>query len=342
MESFLETLKDNWILFIPVIVLGILLNLWYAKGKDPKGRGTIIAQFDAPDNLTPAEVGTVIDEKVQNKDISSEIINLAVRGYLKITRIESKKLIFKSTDYQLDKLKIEDGLDNDFDKKLVKGLFGSKDSVKLSDLKNKFYDDLAKIKKQLYKVVVKKGYFPRNPNKVRGVYAGVGIVLVFITFFVGPIFGGFGIFSLLSSAVLIIIFSFIMPVRTLKGVHAREHILGLKRYLSVAEKDRIEFHNAPKKDPKQFEKLLPYAMVLGVEKKWAEQFKDIYSQQPGWYNDPTGAGFNSVVLANSLSSFSASANTTMVSRPSSASGGGSGFSGGGGGGGFGGGGGGSW
>ena len=30
---------------------------------------------------------------------------------------------------------------------------------------------------------------------------------------------------------------------------AYEHILGLKEYLSVAEKDRISFHNAPKKDP---------------------------------------------------------------------------------------------
>ena len=86
-------------------------------------------------------------------------------------------------------------------------------------------------------------------------------------------------------------------------------------------------------------------MVLGVEKEWAKQFEGIYDGQPEWYSDPSGSGFNSMVLANSLSSFSSSTNSTLASRPSNtASSGGSGFSSGGGfsGGGFGGGGGGSW
>jgi uncharacterized membrane protein len=151
-----------------------------------------------------------------------------------------------------------------------------------------------------------------------------------------------GAVSAIISAIIVFVFGFLMPARTHKGVLAKEYILGLKEYLMVAEKDRIKFHNAPEKNPKQFEKLLPYAMVLGVEKEWAEQFKDIYIQNPSWYNDPSGANFNSLVLLSSLNSFSSSTNSVLTSVPSSASGGGSGFGGGGGGGGFGGGGGGSW
>ena len=143
-----------------------------------------------------------------------------------------------------------------------------------------------------------------------------------------------------------------MPAKTRQGVLAYEHILGLKMYLSVAEKDRLDFHNSPKnltptvknmptKTAAHFENLLPYAMALGVHKEWSEQFKDIYQQSTNWYSDGTGSHFTSIALANNLIDFSASANTAIASTPSSASGGGSGFSGGGGGG-FGGGGGGSW
>lgn len=87
---------------------------------------------------------------------------------------------------------------------------------------------------------------------------------------------------------------------------------------------------------------MPYAIVLKVEKQWAEQFKDIYKQPPSWYEDPSASTFNTLVFINSLHSFSVSTISTLNSQGSSASSGGSGFSGGFSGGGFGGGGGGSW
>jgi uncharacterized membrane protein len=342
LQNFLETLKDNWILFLPLAVLIILFYLWRTRGRDPEGRKTIIVQFDPPDNLTPAEVGTIIDEKADPKDISAEIINLAVKGYLKITRFEEKR-IFKKADYLLEKLKNESDLKNNFEKELMNGLFDSKDSVKLSDLKNKFYQDLAKIEKEIYQSTVDKKYFPKSPKKVRWTYFGIGIAVLFLSFFSAPLFGGLVIFSCSISAVLIILFSFFMPVKTKKGVLAKERILGLKEYLTVAEKDRIKFHNAPKKNPEHFEKLLPFAMVLGVEKQWAKQFEEIYNQQPTWYNDPSGRPFTTFALVGGLNNFQTKANSTLVSRPSSAAGGASGFGGGGfSGGGFGGGGGGSW
>lgn len=333
-EIFLETLKDNWVLFLPLFVLVILLYLWSTRGRDPEGRKTIVAQFDPPDNLTAAEVGTIIDEKAHKKDISAQIINLAVKGYLKIIRKEKK-------DYLLEKLRAEDDLVNGFEKKLMESLFEKKQRVKLSDLKNKFYKDLEMVKNQVYQATVAKGYFRKNPKKVRSTYAVIGILILFFGFFSGTFGGGLAVFSFFVSGIIIIIFSFFMPARTKKGVLAKEHILGLKEYLTVAEKDRIKFHNAPEKNPKLFEKLLPFAMVLGVEKEWARQFEGIYNQQPSWYQDSTGGYLSAIYLASSLNSFQSSANTTLASRPSSAASGGSGFSGGSGGG-FGGGGGGSW
>ena len=118
-----------------------------------------------------------------------------------------------------------------------------------------------------------------------------------------------------------------MPVRSKKGVSAKEHILGLKLYLTVGEKDRINFHNAPEKKPELFEKLLPLAMVLGVEHKWAKQFDGLYNTQPDWYSSTNYSTFSSIQLANGLYRFKTESRANLSSSPSSSSGG-SGFSGG--------------
>lgn len=337
-----DVIRDNIILILPFLVFIFLFYSWYKYGRDPKGRGIVCAQYDAPDKLTPLEVGTIIDERFDNKDLSAEIINLAVGGCLKIKRVVKKKFILKSEDYVLTKLKNNKRLKNDFEKQLLEALFDNKESVKISELKNKFYKDLNNIRKEVYETIVRKEYFLKNPNKVRITYLIIGGIFVMLGF-PSIIFWGFvGIISVILSAIMIFIFAFLMPRKTLKGVAAKEHILGLKEYLSVAEKDRIEFHNAPQKNPKHFEKLLPFAMVLGVEKEWAKKFEKIYTQSPGWYQDAGIIHFNSFLFVDSLSKFSAIANAVLVSNPSSAAHGGSGFAGGGVGGGFGGGGGGSW
>ncbi|CAN5407788.1 hypothetical protein BH10PAT4_BH10PAT4_5100 [soil metagenome] len=122
---------------------------------------------------------------------------------------------------------------------------------------------------------------------------------------------------------------------TLTEEGAKEWALvdGFRLYLSVVEKDRLKFSDAPEKTPERFSKLLPYAIALGVEKQWAKQFKEIdLTESTDWY---TGnfAAFSAVALVSDLSSSFA---TTVSSNTSVSSGGGSS------GGGFGGGGGGSW
>jgi uncharacterized membrane protein len=94
--------------------------------------------------------------------------------------------------------------------------------------------------------------------------------------------------------------------------------------------------------PATFEKFLPFAMALGVEKKWAGAFQGIFTQPPSWYQGPVGGPFYAMGFMNSLNQMSARAGQVMSSAPRSSSGG-SGFGGGGSsGGGFGGGGGGGF
>lgn len=350
-EKVLSFLLANLAALLPVIVLVILFLRWKKYGKDPEGKGVIISQFDAPDSLTPLEIGGLIDEQVHGKDISAEIINLAVKGYLRINRVEKEGLILNKTDYEFFQLKAYKDLQNEHEKTLMSILFGTSDvtikpdSVLLSSfVKNtSAFDKIQTIKQTINEQLTKKGYFRSNPMTVRGTYIAIGVLVIFVTIFLNSFFNLVTLFALVISGLLILLFSWIMPAKTIKGVEAKEHILGLKKYLEVAERDRLEFHNAPEKNPEMFEKLLPFAMVLGVEKQWAKQFENIYVSPPSWYGGYTGNHFTAIALTNGLGSFNSNLQSTFVSNRSSAATHGSGAGGGGfSGGGFGGGGGGSW
>ena len=342
-QKILDVTKDNWTLFVPIIIFVLIFRHWRKYGRDPKGRGTIIAQYEPPDKLAPAEIGTLIDGSADNKDVSSTIIDLAVNKFIKIRRTEEKGFLgTKSVEYTFIKLKDEEP-ERNFEKEVMKGIFDGDKEKKLSDLKNKFYKTLSTVKNQLYESVTQKGYYAKNPNTVFGMWIAIAIVSGgILTGLFGAIQGGWGVFSGIVSGIIMLIFGWLMPAVTKKGAELKENILGFKEFLSVTETDRLKFHNAPKKNPQMFEKFLPYAMVFGVEKEWSKQFEGIYNQQPDWYEDSSGRMFNAMILSSIVSDFSSSATAAISSQPSSAAGGGSGFSGGGSGGGFGGGGGGSW
>jgi len=350
-------------LLIPIAVFVALFIIWFLKGRDPEGKGTIIPFYAAPDGLTPVELGTLIDEKADTKDVSSSIIDLAVRGYLKIREVENKSLfgIFKNKpDYEILLLK-SDNLIPESEKKIFNTVFEIKSGsssetiselsqrekkVKLSDLQNTFPAALGDIKENIYGGLVQKGYFPKSPERVRNTYFFAGAIVGFlgIILFINDL-GVIGAGSMFLTGAMIAIFGIFMPRKTAKGVSVYEKILGLKEYLTVAEEDRIKFHNAPAKKPEVFEKLLPYAMVLGVEKEWAKQFEGIYANPPAWYAGSSLTNFNTLYLVTSLSRFSNTANAAMGIKfeGGGAAGGMSGFGGGGfSGGGFGGGGGSSW
>ncbi|MCR9212971.1 MAG: DUF2207 domain-containing protein [Proteobacteria bacterium] len=122
---------------------------------------------------------------------------------------------------------------------------------------------------------------------------------------------------------------------------------GFSEFLSVAEKDRMNFNNPPDRTPELFEKYLPFALALGVEQAWGEQFAGRLGQattgpentsyHPAWYHgrhfDPDRIGSFSSSLGQGFSSAISSASTAPGSSSGSSGGGSSGGGGGGGGGG---------
>ncbi len=86
---------------------------------------------------------------------------------------------------------------------------------------------------------------------------------------------------------------------------------------------------------------MPYAIIFGVEKEWADRFADLNYQVPNWYipanvryGGRVGEGAASFSgITSGISSFSSSVSSTFSSSPGGSGAGGGGGAGGGSGGG---------
>ncbi len=322
-DSFWSWFK--WFYFVsPLFLLFWMIRRWRRLGRDPKGHGTIIPQYDPPDAAPPAVVGAMMDERADLKDITATIVDLAVRGFIKIEEEKKPGLLGgKSYTFVSTKPFAGDQTLKKYERLLLEKLFAGRSQVSLSTLKNKFYQDIKEIKKELYEEILRYGYFPSNPESVRLKYYIAAFVCAFV--------GMFTLFVPFAYAVILVIFARIMPRKTQKGVEAKEWAKGFNLYLKTAERFRVAAMTA-----ETFERFLPYAMIFGVEKQWANRFADIYREPPRWFssNDPI-ATFSALAFTSHLSSvMNSSVGQALASSPSSSSGfGGGGFSGGGGGGG---------
>ena len=342
--------QENWVFLVPIASFLFMFNLWHRKGRDPRVREAVTVAYEPPKienrSLTPAEVGTLLDEKLDPRDITSTIVGLAVKGYLQIEEVKKEGLLFDSTDYYLKKVKDLDTDLSSFEMELMKDLFpGALPGTRISSLKNKFYANLPHLKKILYGELTRKGYFLVSPEKVRNLYFLTGfLIILFGSFVLAFLFSDLMWKGLIAGGLAglpVLLFGRYMPAKTKAGALAYMTTLGFQEFMNRAEKDRLERMG----DKDLFSKFLPYAIALDVADNWAEAFEGIYQEPPRWYV-PSGGfrTFHPIGFNRSMNTVASSLSTAMFSAPRGSSGrrggglGGGGFSGGG----FGGGGGGSW
>jgi uncharacterized membrane protein YgcG len=349
-DQFMRFLQSNLPLFIPVIAFFVMFWLWWTRGRDP-ARHAISVQYEPPDKLTPGECGTLVDNEAAMRDITATLVDLAVKGYMIIEQKDESHLLglthSKEYIFHLKKPPGEWQSARSHEQEMLSALFdaGATPDVKLSDLQNHFYNNLPLIRDRIFNALMSDGYYLHRPDTVKQGYIGAGLLIGFLmmagTRFLSAITGiawGTWVIAGLATGAVIAIFGWFMPARTIAGARALEKVLGFEEFLGRVEKDQIE---RLQKTPELFEKFLPYAMALHVEKKWVQAFSGIAVQPPQWYQGSYGSGFTPYFLVNDLNMMSVHAGSVMASAPRSS--GGSGFGGGGGsGGGFGGGGGGGF
>jgi len=354
------------LLGVPLAAFAWLLRQWSRVGRDPP-EGPIVVQYEPPPGLGAPEVGTLVDNRPDNRDLIAGLVDAAVHGAIRI-REQGRQGRFGPVVHRFELLVPEREWPSlrlsPSSVALLRGVFeaaaagergadGVVATVATTDLEERFYSKLPGIKTAIFGDLIARRFYAERPDEVVSRYVGAGIgagvvVAAAGLFLLTPRNGGGDAFSMglpilagIATVAVIAGFGLVMPARTVAGAKARAAIRGFQEFLSRVESHRLATLPLT---PELFERYLPYAIALGVEKRWAGAFATIVKEPPRWYvGTGVGGDFDSMSFTHDLGRMSRATAAAMVSAPRSSDGsafGGSGSDGGGfSGGGFGGGGG---
>ncbi len=328
-------LSGNPVVFLPFWTFAVMFTLWWYMGRDPDPGLSVAPMYEPPAGMTPAEAGTLLDDTIHPRDITCTLVDLAVRGYVKIEEVDDRGLVFHHKDYIFHLLKpMSQWADlAPHESVILANMFMGGEVTPLSSLKNRFYTAIPAIQQDIKSALKTKGMYRLDPDSANG-YSIAALVLIVAPFallyFTGRnVFNSFGLLIVggLISAIIWWLFARQMTAKTVQGGRTRVAILGFQEFMNRVDADRLK-----RMPPSTFEKYLPYAMALGVEHQWAQAFAGIVKDPPSWYVSPNGGmGFNPIFFSSSMHSMATDMHQVFVSAPRASSGG-SGWSGGGGGG----------
>lgn len=333
---------------IEVAITIYLIHLSLTRFRSAKTGDPIVPQYLPPNDISLFE--SAVLTKANSKVIAAMIIKMAINGNIKIIERDNKGVFSRGKEYILQKIN-NNGLTDNESITFNKIFKGNKTEVKISSLRTDFFNDFSYYAEK----VMKDDRFYSSISRT-----DVGIILLLsMLVLLGVLYttgafegmmdryiGSLAILAILSivNTVYSMILLSLHPLN-MSGAKYKDYLDGLKLYMKLVEADRIKILQSMKgaerleeigeSRVKLYERLLPYAILFGIEKSWLHVLSIEYGNAaPGWY-DGTIA-FNAAVFAQSISSISSSVNS-YTDTSSSSSGGGGEFSGGGGGGGGGGG-----
>lgn len=269
----------------------LVYAIWYTRGRDPKVGPVPEEISEPPDGLPPGVLGTLIDEQADMKDVVATIVDLARRGYMRIEESEERSwlglgardFIFRRGEASIDRLR-------PYERTIVDGILprGSNERS-LKDLQNKFYTRLPEIQRKLYEEMISQGFFRSRPDKVRGLWRGLGLAVI-----IGGIALGFftaaPLMQLASLSPCLFVALAVtggalllagghMPAKTRKGAEAAAKWKAFKKYLTDIDK----FTDVAQAG-ELFDRYLPYAIAFGLKDSWIFKFSaQPATPIPGWY-----------------------------------------------------------
>src|SRR3989344_1407118 len=333
------------LVMLTAILAGFLY--WLIYEKLPQSRLTTVPQYKPPKNLRPAIAEIVVKETLTPKGMAATIVDLAVRGFLKIEEIPasifSSSMIFGlvflifvlgtlgasfvniisagatgsaltrgtvifigvffyiflfrvggtslgiAKNYKVTKVK-DMGVHETtaYERQYVDILMQGSDSFTTEELKRStdksLYRAIQEVKDDIYShTQVETKAFAVDPMEEKKKRLIWGLLIFGIFFLIGytsglrsqlwiliesVIVGGVGLFAFLRFEARL----------TQDGMRLKDEWLGFKMFLETAEKGEHA-----RATPDMFPTYLPYAMIFGVEKKWARAFEGANISNQTWY-----------------------------------------------------------
>lgn len=336
--SLLDRFFEWWVPVQQVLLfVSFVFVFWLAyRYRQTAGRkkevGTIIPEYIPPKGMSVLASAELIRpyDSVEGNDKAATLIDMAVRHYIKIHQTKEAG-IFSSPEYSIEVIK---------------------DTTKLLAEEREFLDDMfghtprVGERLELKSLMKSMAYFRRQSDDSknlhthmtgeyelrdkspahRAVFTRYSKVLLIAAIL------------LLSPSVLVLsLIAHVMKssdkVLTDKGLAMYRYLVGLKLYIEVAEKKRLQMLQSPEGAEKVsvdvhdkvqliklYERVLPYAILFGQERQWTKHLGKYYEEmhsQPDWYAGQ--AAFNAAAFASGMSSLG-----SVASSYSSSSGGSSG------------------
>ena len=349
---------SSMLLSVAGAVLAVRLKL---RSRDFPGRGIVVRQYLVPKDTSVMLAGMVDKRpKIVQKAFTAQIMELAVQKKIKIIDTGERSIpVFGKKIYELE---IVDTTDISTEgQELLVLLFGPNYAAgqryNISKTSASIGVKMRSFQKSLKERVIQLGYRTKTTGKwLPGVMIVGGVILAIATLVLLEEAGGVDFSTdwrpyALAVAIpsfltgIVILASNLDPL-TQKGRELFDYLRGMKEYISLAETERLRFAQSPDGAQrtkintddtgeviKLYEKLLPYAVLLGEEKQWFKQLGTYYEQRnetPYWC---AGSGaFNSSSFTSAMSGISSAATSSSSSGFSSSGGSGGGGGGGGGGG----------
>ena len=231
--------------------------------------------------MLPGEISYLLKKKYTIKGFTSDIINMAVLGIL---TIDIKKE-GRRTTYILRKIK---NFIPPLYKKTIQTLFLKTHAIALTRKNGHLIEETRRKLAQRIEVKYKK-YIALQVKLIC-----LGVSLSFILSFISIAFSpnsALNLFPLFIFIFSLFIFFKYLKSYTPQGFQLLNQIKGFKLFLNATEKERLKMTSAPDRTPEEYEKFLPYAIALGVEKNWTKQFESLFNKlkektkitMPHWY-----------------------------------------------------------
>ncbi|MBM7786272.1 DUF2207 domain-containing protein [Tenggerimyces flavus] len=302
--------------------------------------GTAV-QFGPPKDVSPGEAGVLLNRRVDSTHTTATLLDLAARGYLRISEGADTVPGRQPTNWTLTVGRGPDASLRPHENELISNLFGTNTTVSLSFAgpNNEFARAHNAVSDRLGKLAVERNWYPRLGFTLSagsciglafGGFFGFFILLVIVTGLGSLGLGLLGL-GIVLGVVAAVASLFVRSGRTAAGEAVAQQVRGFRRYLEVAEAERLRFEEGVD----IFSRYLPWAVAFGLADKWANVCERLaragrIPPSPSWYDGPRPWSYSDYSLNLAGVSAVAVAATTPVSTGSSggssSSSGSSGFS----------------
>jgi hypothetical protein len=281
----------------------------------PTGPGE--SEFRVIDDIRPGHIGTVADERVDPIDITATLVDLAVRGHLRITELP-RETEFARTDWDLTRRGGDDAL-RPFEQALLDGVVPQGGHVLVSNMAGRVNESIGEVQDKLYDEVVHHGWYEHRPDSTRSRWTQLALAGLIAAVVITALLAAFTTFGLVGLALIVLALGLVfvaqeMPSRTAKGSALLTGLAALRSDLLSQPTTQMPAG----RELEELSQVLPYAIVLGGSDRWLDALvaHDIDEHPDStdlpWYHGP--AGWHLRDLPDSLRNFITTVEGSLLAR----------------------------